>query len=198
MRSTTRTIATILGGAFLLAACSGAATTPTPTPGTPPPANPTPTVTTPTVAPTATPVPMTSGQGPQHFVGTVASAPTVVHDYTQTKVGDVTQLRGGVVIFVITTNDVRTGGTVTWHVSADMHKGDVGPLWGPVEVQNFKGTWSGSCTAGGWGSNGTVVAGCWLTGGGAYKGFTAYLNIRGVDPTPTVEGVIFPGAVPKF
>ena len=198
MRSKSRFGATLALAGFVIGACSGSGAVATAGPtaeaaATAAPATPA----APTVAPTPTQVPMTDGVGPEHFIGSVTAGPTLVVPYTQTTVGDVTQLRGGVVTFAIKTNDVRMAGTVTWHVSADNYNDTVGPLWGPLEVKNDQGTWSGPCTAGGWGSTGELVAGCWLAGSGAYAGFTAYFSLHAVFPDPVVEGVMYPGPAPK-
>ncbi|HYL39870.1 MAG TPA: hypothetical protein VET90_01040 [Candidatus Binatus sp.] len=122
---------------------------------------------------------MTDGQGPEHYVGKVTAGPTLAIDYKQTTVvapaGKVIQYRDGVVMLDIKTNDARMTGSVTMRWNGDLYV-VVGPQWGQLEVKSANGTWTGPCTAGAWGSEGQIVAGCWLTGTGAYKGFTAYFS----------------------
>jgi hypothetical protein len=198
MRSTTRIIATLICGGFLVAACSGAGATPTPAAATLPPASPTPAVVPPTTVPTPTTVPMTDGQGPEHFSGVTGSAPYLEVQYTQTTVGDVVQYRGGVAAWDFTTTDPRMQGHASWAFSLDAY-GSVGPEWGTVKITNTGGSWTGTCTGGTWSSGDWIVFGCWLVGGGAYTGFSAYYSVFDVGPgSAQGEGAIFPGSPPKL
>lgn len=198
MLSTRRTIATLILGTFLVAACGAGGATSNPQGPTAGPSTAGPTVAAPTLAPTATPLPTTDGQGAEHFIGTFTSMPSLTTTPTETTVGEVTRYRGGVAAWAITSNDRRMAGEVAWRFSVDGY-GTIGPQWGPFTIDNGSGSWSGTCTAGAWQSSDRLVAGCWLTGGGAYKGLSAYLHFSRVSAAPAVvEGVIFPGAVPKF
>lgn len=190
MLSTTRTIATLILGTLLVAACGAAGTTSSPTSlTTAPPAS----------EPTATPLPTTDGQGPEHFTGVMTSSPALTTSYTTTQVGEVTQYRGGVAEWNFTTNDVRISGTATWDFSVDGY-GPIGPQWGRLTIDGgFGKVWSGTCTGGAWEESDKIAVGCWLTGSTVLKGYSAYFSVTKFSAEPgRIEGVIFPGAVPKF
>ena len=181
----------------LLAACSAAASTPGPS-ATPSP-DPTPTVTpTPTAIPVPsmnpTPVQTTDGQGDEYVTGTESLLLTT--DYTETKVGDITQIRGGVVTIAETMNDSRVSGAGTISFSVDVYT-KVGPEWGTIHFENANGAWNGTCTGGSWDGGDAAMRSCWLTGSGAYKGYTYYQQVTLTSTGSHVEGVIYPGSPPK-
>ncbi|HJW21004.1 MAG TPA: hypothetical protein VJ506_01105 [Candidatus Limnocylindrales bacterium] len=202
MRSTIRAIATLLCGAFLVAACAGAGATPTPAAATLPPASPTAAAATPTIAPTPTPPAMTDGQGPEHFTGLPGTEPYLEVQYTITPVGDVEQYRGGVSAWDFKTTDPRMQGHASFAFSLDAH-GTLGPEWGTVTITNtdgrWAGTWTGKCAGGTWNTGDWIVFSCWLVGSGQYKGFSAYYSISDIGPgSASMEGIIFPGSPPKL
>lgn len=151
---------------------------------------------TPTVSQKPTPVPATDGQGDENVVG--AEATTLVSDYTQTKVGDVTQVRGVVLKVVETMNDPRVSGTGTFSFSADLYASAVGPAWGTMRIENAGGAWEGTCRGAGWNGGDAGARACWLAGSGGYQGYSYYL--QATAPTPSqpgsVEGLLYPGAPP--
>ncbi len=202
MLSTTRTIGTIgtfILGALVVAACGAAGTTPGPAGPTAGAPTAQPPVATPTTAPATTPLPTTAGVGAQHFTGFFTSSPVEVTPPTATSVAGVIQYREGVAEWTFTTNDRRMGGTATWHFNVDAH-GPTGPEWGPLTVTDASGSWSGMCTAGAWEESDMIVSGCWLAGSGAYKDLSAYVHFQrlSLQETASVEGIIYPGAIPKF
>ena len=203
MRISTRaTMSLVLAGA-LVAACSGAAApqspaadlaaapaaaTPVPTPKeiTPPPASPTP-----------TPMPTTDGQGAEVVRGLEVFNGTL-EGYTITKVGDVAQYRGGVLSFTDRMNDPRVDGSVTFAFSADAYV-SAASEWGKMTVENRDGSWEGPCTGGAWAEGDGFVWSCWLTGKGAYDGYTYYKqSLKEVpDEFVTIIGTVYPGDPPK-
>lgn len=203
MRISTRaTMSLVLAGAFV-AACSGAAApqapaadlaaapaaatpAPTSTEITPPPANPTP-----------TPMPTTDGQGDEVVRGKMVLG-ALMQNYTITKVGDVEQYRGGEVVLSDTMNDPRVDGTVTFTFSVDLY-GVAASEWGTMKVENGNGAWEGPCTGGVWAEGAGIAWSCWLTGSGAYDGYTYYKQTQ-MDTTDLyakVIGVVYPGDPPK-
>lgn len=197
MRSTTRSIATLVFTGLFVAACGAAGAAPTTPPVTQPPATATPAAPTPLAAPTATVLPATDAKGPEHFSGT-ASLVGLIHDYTSTRVGDVVQMRGGIASLKITTNDARMTGTLTQPFSVDAYD-SVGPEWGTIEVKNAAGSWTGTFTAAVWDYGDSIAFACWLVGSGAYKEYTAYLmQIKYSGHDAIVEGIIYPGPAPKL
>lgn len=189
-----------IAAALLLAGCSAAGATPTPTPSpTPAPAvSPSPVVTpSPTAAATPTPVPTTDGQGDEYVTGTLSLTLTTAP--SETKVGDVTQLRGGVVTIDTSMNDPRVSGTGTFAFSADTYT-KVGSEWGTFRLENAGGTWEGQCSGGAWDLGNATMWSCWLLGSGAYHGYTSYLQFVGSEDgtvPPSLEGIIYPGSPPK-
>jgi hypothetical protein len=195
-----------LAGA-LVAACSGAAAprapavdlaaatampaaatlAPTPKEITPPPASPTP-----------TPMPTTDGQGAEVVRG-VETGGDLLKNYTITKVGDVSQYRGGVVLLRDEMNDPRVDGTVTFAFSIDAY-GAAASEWGTMKVENKTGSWDGPCTGGTWTEGDGIAWSCWLTGGGAYDGYTYYKQSSKElgDKFLEVVGVVYPGEPPNL
>lgn len=201
MSSVVRGLAAVMLGAILVAACGAAATLtppPTPTPEAVATASPTP-MPTPvsTPVPTATPVPTTPGTGDQFVTGTEDSV-MLARNYVETEVGDVTQLRGGVVTATQTMNDKRVTGQVTYSdVSLDLYT-KVAPEWMTARLENDGGAWEGSCTGASWGDGNFADGTCWLLGTGGYAGYTYYFyHSDGGATTGNVQGIIYPGAPPK-
>jgi hypothetical protein len=210
-----RAIPSLVLAGLLAAACSAVAATPAPTLAPTPAPTPAPTATlaanvSPAPTPpqitappaTASPIPMptTDGQGAEVVRGTEAlNGNALIKQYTTTKVNGVDQLRGGVAEFTDTMNDPRVSGTVTFSFSLDLYTGAASE-WGPVTIKNDTGAWAGTCTGGAW-SNGEGIAwSCWLTGSGAYDGYSYYRQIS-KEPVPgdapaTVVGVVYPGPIP--
>jgi hypothetical protein len=210
MRIPTRaTLSLALAGA-LVAACSGAAApqapvadrtaaaaastaapaaaTPVPTPKeiTPPPASPTP-----------TPFPTTDGQGAEVVRG-VETDGDLLTNYTITKVGDVSQYRGGVVLLRDEMNDPRVDGTVRFEFSIDAYD-SAASEWGTMKVENKAGSWDGPCTGGTWAEGDGIAWSCWLTGRGAYDGYTYYKQTTKEVSEKFLDiiGVVYPGEPPK-
>ena len=164
------------------------------------PRGPVPAVPVPSPTPTAsgrpTPVPTTDGQGDEYVTGTEAA--TLVSEYTQTKVGDITQVRGVVVRVVETMNDPRVSGTGTFSFSSDLYTTGLGPAWGTLRIENADGAWEGPCRGAGrsWGD--AIARACWLAGSGAYEGYSYYLQAEAPSPSQagSVQGLIYAGAPP--
>ncbi len=160
--------------------------------------DPTPTATVapaPTATPEPTPLPSTSGTGDQLVAGTETSV-VLATAYTSTKVGDVTQLRGGVITALQTMNDRRVTGDATFTFSVDAYT-NVGPEWGTYRLENAGGTWEGPCTGASWDGGNKADGTCWLVGSGSYKGFTYYFHhTYGLGDDLNVQGIIFPGSPP--
>ena len=147
----------------------------------------------PTAHPTATPIPMTDGEGPEYVVGT--STVRVTQSGRQTVVGDVTQLRGQEMTDTGSMNDPRLAGTSRITLNADLY-GPVAAEWGTTRTENADGAWEGTWTGASWNDgNATSVSG-WLTGSGAYEGYTYYFHAFGPSTPYQVEGIIFPGLPP--
>jgi hypothetical protein len=197
MRTTVLGFAAVMLAGILVAAC-GAAATPTPAATAAPTsaaiasADPT---TTP--APTATPLPTTPGTGDQFVTGTEGSV-ALLTNYTETKVGEVTQLRGGVVSAYQTMNDPRVTGRVTYSdINLDTYT-KVAPEWMKARLENDGGAWEGSCTGASWDSGTASDGTCWLVGTGGYAGYTYYYyHSLGGGTTGNVQGIIYPGSPPK-
>jgi len=203
MRISTRaTLGLALAGA-LVVACSGAAAprapaanqaaapavaTPAPTPKeiTPPPATPTP-----------TPMPTTDGQGAEVVRGVEVFNGTL-DGYTITKVGDVAQYRGGVLSFTDRMNDPRVDGTVTFSWSVDAYV-SAASEWGSMKVENKNGSWVGPCAGAAWAVGDGFAWSCWLTGKGAYDGYTYYKQSLKEESEQfvTIIGAVYPGEPPK-
>ncbi len=206
MRSIVRSLASLTLAGGLVAGCAAAAT-PTPAPTPVPTAAPAPAATpaqtptpapepTATPAPTPTPVPSTSGTGDQYVIGTETGM-VLVTGYTSTKVGDATQMRGGVLTATQTMNDPRVTGKVTYsNVSLDTHA-NVAPEWMDGRVENAGGAWEGTCTGASWNAGNAADGTCWLVGSGAYKGYTYYFHhTYGGTEINNVQGIIYPGTPP--
>jgi hypothetical protein len=186
-----------LAGSLLLAGCAAgstpaaspsAASDPTPSAATAPDPTPTPT-------PTATPVPTTDGQGDEYVVGSWTVG--LMTPYTETPRGDVKELRGGAVSITSTMNDPRVSGGATFAFSVDAYT-KVRQERGTFQLTNADGAGDGTCTGGSWDSGNSAIWSCWLTGSGAYKGYTAYLQIIGHGAfSEDVRGIIYPGSPPK-
>jgi hypothetical protein len=195
MRSDARlSIAIILVGLVAVACATGATTTPTRTAPTPAPtvADPAPTQAL-TEHPTATPIPMTDGKGPEYVVGT--SSLNVTKDGTSTVVGDVTQLRGQEMTAPGTMNDPRLTGVSHIVLNADIH-GSVASEWGTSRIETADGAWEGTWTGASWNAGAATSVGGWLVGSGAYEGYTYYFHVFGPSMPFQVEGIIFPGPPP--
>ena len=199
-RSIVRRSGAMMLAGVLVAAC-GAAATPTVAPTAAPTPVPVAAATPPvTPAPAATLVPATDGEGAEHVVGTAAA--NLQKPYTETKVGDVTQVRDGVAVLTFAMNDPRVTGMATFEFAIDVYgpfgPQGLGPEWGPFRLENVDGSWEGPCDGGTWHESDGVVMSCWLVGGGAYVGSTFYLALEkavGAN-TAAVEGVIYPGPPP--
>jgi len=202
-----RSIARRLAGAtiagILVAACGAAATptqAPTPAPTPVPVAAATPAATAPTPAPVTTPVPPTDGEGAEHVVGTAAA--NLQKQYTETKVGDVTQVRDGVAVLTFAMNDPRVTGMATWDFAIDVYgpygPEGLGPEWGPFRLETADGSWEGPCGGGTWHDGDAIVMSCWLVGVDAYTGSTFYLALEKAVAASSadVEGIIYPGSPP--
>jgi hypothetical protein len=191
MRTVIRSCLMLVVAGLLIAACSGAST-PSPSAAA---ADPTPTATpTPVPSVTPTPVPTTDGQGDEYVVGTETIG--LKTPYTETKVGNVMQLRGGVVAITAMMNDPRVSGDATFAFSADLYT-KVGSEWGSYHLENANGAWDGTCSGGTWDNGNAAMWSCWLTGSGDYKGYTYYRQFTGGDAGSQVQGIIYPGSPPK-
>ena len=147
-------------------------------------------------ASSATPVPTADGQGDEYVTGTETT--TLVSSYTQTEVDGVTQVRGVVVAVVEAMNDPRVSGTGTSSFSADLYSNALGPAWGTMRIENAAGAWDGTCRGAGWNGGDAGARACWLTGSGAYQGYSYYLQATAPDPNRpgSVQGLIYPGSPP--
>ncbi|OGO55009.1 MAG: hypothetical protein A2V85_10110 [Chloroflexi bacterium RBG_16_72_14] len=194
MRLTARSIASLAFAAALVAAC-GAAAAPTPVPTTPEPtsAAPPPSPTTRPV-PTPTTLPQTDGEGDEIVFGTddiVLSTP-----YTETKVGDVRQMRGGILTIQTTMNDPRVTGSATFSFGVDYYT-KAGTEWGTFRLENAGGAWEGTCSGAVWEEGNHAIGACWLVGSAGYEGYTYYRAHQwDYAYRADVEGIIFPGAPP--
>ena len=147
----------------------------------------------PTARPTATPIPMTDGEGPEYVVGT--STVRVTQAGPETVVGDVTQLRGQEMTDTGSMNDPRLAGTTHITLDANIY-GAIAVEWGTSRIENADGAWEGTWTGASWNDgNATSVSG-WLTGSGAYAGYTYYFHVYGPSMPFQVEGIIFEGPPP--
>jgi hypothetical protein len=205
MRISTRATMSLALAGVLVAACSGAAAPQAPVadrtaaPAIPAAATPAPTpkeITPPPASPTPTPMPTTDGQGPEVVRG-VETGGGLIKNYTITKVGDVSQYRGGVVSLTAKMNDPRVDGTVTFEFSIDAYN-SAASEWGTMKVENKAGSWDGPCTGGAWSEGEGIAWSCWLTGSGAYDGYTYYkqLSKEPADKFLRVIGVLYPGEPP--
>jgi hypothetical protein len=195
MRLTLRSIASLAFAAALVAAC-GAGATPTPVPETPAPtlaATPLPSPAAST-EPTPTTLPQTDGEGDEIVFGTDDTVLSTA--YTETRVGDVRQMRGGVLTIQTTMNDPRVTGTATFHFSVDAYT-RAATEWGTFRLENTGGAWEGTCSGAAWNEGNHAIGGCWLAGSGGYAGYTYFRTHEWVYPVRAdVEGIIFPGAPP--
>ena len=119
--------------------------------------------------PAATPDLATDGKGDEVVSGTLALALTT--PYTETRAGDVTRLRDGVITVTTRMSDPRVSGIGTWRVNADLFPA-AGPRWGAYRLENADGAWDGTCSGA---ARDTSVDGAWscrLTGSGAYDGYS--------------------------
>lgn len=145
--------------------------------------------------PVATPDLATDGKDDEVVSGTLALALTT--PYTETRAGDVTRLRDGVITVTARMSDPRVSGTGTWRVNADLYP-TAGPRWGAYRLENKDGTWDGVCSGA---ARDTSVDGAWscrLTGSGAYNGYSYFFSATTGGPgIDDVRGVIVPGPLPS-
>lgn len=152
---------------------------------------------TPSATLTPTPTPTTDGQGDEYVTGIATvrlTTPT-----TNTVVGEATHVRGGVMTIEASMNDPRVSGTATFAFGADLYPAAVGPDWGAYRLVASGGTWEGTCRGAGWQDGGVGVMACWLTGSGAFAGYTYYLQAASTSvslDTLQLDGLIFPGSPP--
>ena len=116
--------------------------------------------------------------------------------YSSTVVGDVTQLRGGVLTVVTEASDPRVSGTGTFAFSVDV-TGDAGVEWGTYHLETAGGTWDGPCSGSTWSGGDAAVGTCWLSGSGAFAGSTYFRGYSWIPGRVWVEGVIYPGPPPE-
>ncbi|HJW21003.1 MAG TPA: hypothetical protein VJ506_01100 [Candidatus Limnocylindrales bacterium] len=140
------------------------------------------------------PVPTADALGRVHVTGT--ESVVLQTGSSSTVVGDVTQLRGGIVSVTTTANDPRASGTGTFAFSVDV-TGDAGVEWGTYHLETAGGTWDGSCSGSTWSGGDAAVGTCWLTGGGAFAGFTYFRGYSWIPGRVWVEGAIYPGPPPE-
>lgn len=148
---------------------------------------------TPTATASPTPVATTDGVGDEYVTGTMSFSP--VENGTETKVGNVTQLRGLVFTGAWTMNDPRVNATGTARLSVDEYT-NVYPEWGTMRLENANGAWEGTVTGGGWNGGETTNFSGWLVGSGAYAGYTYYVHYWGSGYSYLAEGIIFQGSPP--
>jgi hypothetical protein len=198
MRISTRAMLTLALAGALVAACSGAGAPQAPaaaqTPATPVPNQ---NMTPPPAGPTPTPMPTTDGQGPEAVRG-LETGGDLLETYTVTNVGDVYQYRGGVASLTDAMNDPRVDGSVTFTFSIDAYD-SAASEWGTMKVENKAGSWDGPCTGGTWAEGGGIAWSCWLTGSGAYDGYTYYKQSSKEVAAEFLDiiGVVYPGDPPK-
>lgn len=77
-------------------------------------------------------MPTTGGTGNVYVTGTMSFSTTAAG--TETKTGDVTQLRGLVLTGTCAMNDPRVSGTSTARLSVDEYT-NLGPEWGTVRLE---------------------------------------------------------------
>ncbi len=148
---------------------------------------------TPTATASPAPVATTNGGGDKYVTGTMSFSP--VENGTETKVGNVTQLRGLVFTGAWTMNDARVNATGIARLSVDEYT-DVCSEWGTMRLENANGAWEGTVTAGAWnGGEATNFSG-WLVGSGAYAGYSYYVHYWGSGYSYLAEGIIFQGSPP--
>jgi hypothetical protein len=149
-----------------------------------------------TPAPTATPtpVPPTDGKGDERVVGTFTM--DLSTPYTQSVVGDVVRYRGGVATVTLSMNDGRVSGTAAYSFSVDVYS-VAGSEWGSLDLVTDQGSWKGPCSGGSWTAGSGLLLSCWLSGSGAYDGYTYYLVLsKPVGESPAAEGIVYPGEPP--
>ena len=147
-------------------------------------------------SPSPSPDAATDGKGDEVVSGTVTLVLTT--PYSETRVGDVTRLQNGGITTTALMSDPRVSGTGTWRVNADSYS-TTGPRWGKYRLENGGGAWDGTCSgSAGIGSSGDGAAwSCWLTGSGAYNGYSYYLSATSSGSgTIDVRGVIVPAPPP--
>jgi hypothetical protein len=153
-----------------------------------------------TPTPAAMPVLPTDGEGAERVVGTAAA--NLQKEHTQTKVGDVTQLRDGVAVLTLAMNDPRVTGMATWDFDVDFYgllgSGALGPEWGPLHLETDDGAWEGPCSGATWRDGDGLLMSCWLVGVEAHEGSTFYLALEKAAGASSaeVDGIIFPGSPP--
>ena len=155
---------------------------------------PTPVATPKDVTVTLPPVEMTDGEGDEVVTGAVNDPYQTVTETYKT-VGDHQQVRDGVVVATHTANDVRATGSLRIAFSIDWYT-KAGPFWADATLTNDKGTWAGTCSGAATVKFAFGPFSCWLTGSGAYAGWTYYQASTPTGATATTEGIIYKGAIP--
>ncbi|HEY3333900.1 MAG TPA: hypothetical protein VGK16_01590 [Candidatus Limnocylindrales bacterium] len=140
------------------------------------------------------PVEMTDGEGDEVVTGVVTD-PAQTATETYTTVGDHQQVRDGVVVATHTANDVRATGRMKVAFAIDWYT-NAGPFWADASITNDKGAWTGPCTGAATAKGSFGPFSCWLTGSGAYAGWTYFQASTPSGATATTEGIIYQGAVP--
>jgi hypothetical protein len=148
---------------------------------------------TPTATASPTPVATTDGVGDEYVTGTMNFS--MVDNGTETKVGNVTQLRGVVLTGPWTMNDPRVNVTGTARLNVDEYD-NVCAEWGTMRLENGNGAWEGTVTTAAWNGCTTANDSGWLVGSGGYAGYTYYVHFWGSGYTYLVEGIIFLGSPP--
>jgi hypothetical protein len=120
---------------------------------------------------------------------------SAVENGTETKVGNVTQLRGVVLTGPWTMNDPRVNVTGTARLNVDEYD-NVCAEWGTMRLENGNGAWEGTVTTAAWNGCTTANDSGWLVGSGGYAGYTYYVHFWGSGYTYLVEGIIFLGSPP--
>ena len=148
---------------------------------------------TPTATASPTPVATTDGVGDEYVTGTMNFS--AAENGTETKVGNVTQLRGVVFSGAWTMNDPRVNAMGTARFSVDEYD-NVCSECGTMRLENANGAWEGTVTGGGWNGGETTNFSGWLVGSGAYAGYTYYVHFWGSGYNYLAEGIIFQGSPP--
>lgn len=134
------------------------------------------------------------GRGDDIVTGTVTLVLAV--PYTESRAGDVTRLRDGEITVTIHASDARITGTGTWLANADLYSA-AGPQWGTLRLENAGGAWDGTCSGSAWDGGDSAAWSCWLTGSGAYDGYSHYFSATWNRPgAGDVRGVTVPASPP--
>jgi hypothetical protein len=139
----------------------------------------------------AWPPPATDGKGPEIVSGTETIV--ILAQPTGQTTASQPSLHGGAAAVVTDINDPRVTGSGTWRFDREAH-GAIAAESGRYHLENGDGAWDGTCRGGTWDAGTASVRGCWLTGTGAYDGYTFVFNMtRTALGSGAVEGVIYPG-----